>query len=1577
MILAPTDFAAFSQATGTPYPESAQQKAALTPIVASWKASQQAALAENRGPSALDTGLAILGAAGLGAGGFALYNHLRRQGLSSEAAAQKAREIEVQQAQSATPPAPIADDPVVIPERPQGDNEVRTLASPRLYPRKPPSTRLRADGSPTAVLQDSSAPGSTRGGARARASGQYRARSSQGFHDPAVAALDTPEKRNLYLQEVARTHGTDSKAFQDTLAAIRAMEVTTPSGPGTADPRSIIANLSPEQRTGTTTAAETAAGGGSITTSRTKSNTSAQDGYTARDVAPQWQALVYGKGGDLRHLLKQQEGASPGDRGATAGNTSYGIEIPDSSEASRRQPIGIDPSKASVFYQDSDGSLQPYIGGDTIYGPKNTVLYTGLRSDGSPIRESNLVYRPTDDLDFYERTGLTHPYLPLTADDETTPSVALNASYRTEPRLSDKEDQGVKGLMEPLPASRGRINPKTTDFGFSLNRDPRVSDAGAAAGQHQEARLKTDERVGRTANSSLISVDEPLWITQPVPQERLYVLEAGTSQPITLDGTRLSWAEVKDPERNLVRWKVGTEAPVERVMARHDDGTPVRIQRSATLDDLRGYIPNQGPDAPLYRGRTSSEGVSKNEGVGDNLVFGSISGERQPNKPGSTRKTDDWVPDRPTLLDGSGFQHETTQGSPALIAGQRLRLALDDHQGRTGQPVPDDAVFQWADALARQHGTDVTSVMGVAYGTYGQQGPNPAPAFAKGRSANALAAGTGDALDRVYTSLGMHANSTEWELEANIRNGRIKEAAESLANELPDLTDVFGSYMPGLSADERLNIVAEGVSAGLNDLSTAVRKYPEEAAKFGIGNPNGGFSVDGFIKSYVRDWVTTRALQVDPSGQPTYRVPADAFELIALDADANGRPVLDELQARISGSPDGVTAALKLDRLVSSVQSTKEGDPNSNATRFAQLVFDSPDDELLSTRLIGETQGDVRLSFASRMRDDATKGFYDGNPSEQDIEDRLSSYSFQQTPNKILQNKRFGTDKNDDTYDALTTEVRQKQTWIDQHAELLERERVNLNRGIITTPSGPQSIGRGLVISTGRRGAFLAADTAGVHASFREETFNDTDTTPVDVRQQNLRDDSFAPVDTSDAVITDGDPAIQRPAASIGRGEITGNSRGEVPALSAQGFAFVPETPASQTARQFAGSKLFFKNLGTQNSRNSTGAMAAGEAFEPRRNLRSYLADLQERRRSDAALNQAVQGVFFGGNRQPLQQPKITITNRGATGGGRSAGSSPLLVAMDEGTWRNAATGQPDHWSTTHLDALVEDKPTTWVRSDALTFDQLASIGANSPSGFGPGIDPHGTYGERGIHSVARPPADPYAGVAMAPRAAVTPEGNPATADALESFTSSRNTARRSPEPVSFADDANKRDAIALASGYVDAVKRANQQGETASSGLQLVDEGELTGVGRRGSTFAQAPITRAVGSQEFVELANEATRGPLPAAAQERLHTLRQEMEAAVPAGPSAADAATARASITGDYWDAVVSRGGFRPTKSGALNLNGMPAFTEPSDAAIAGRVNFLRKELPRRAGRQQEAAAAGTLDAHWDAIRRRGRY
>jgi hypothetical protein len=1532
VILAPTDFAAFSQATGTPYPDSAQQKAALTPIVSEWKSRQQAAAAENRGPNALAVGLGLAGAAGLGAAGLAAFNALRRKGLDDATAAQIAKETEVAAATAATGGGSTAP----IPAR---DSDL-TTARPQFGPNGP---ILRADGVPSAVLQDSTAAGSTRGTSTARQAGQYRARSSTGFHDPATALLDTPEKRDAFLQEVARVHGQDSDTFKRTLQSIRAMEVIAPSD-DTVKPKSLIEHLSPQDRYGTTTAREAGAAGKTISTSRTKNNTSAQDGYISRDQRPQFQALTYDNNGDLRTLLNAAADNSPSDRGATLANSTTIFDpsfnandsdlnaIPTPTrgdiEGSYRSVTGIDPSKASLFYEDSDHSLKPYIGGEPIYGQADRngnrpVIYTGRRSDGSPITITHLRELPTDDLAFYERTGETHPAL-----DIDNPVLQKAAAARRQ-----LITEAVPAAQQPRQGTADQPLPDGMEWAPPLLEAAARRHAANGA-PHERTRRPTDAEV-----------------------EQQLGLKPG------------ELAKLTDIRHNA------QEKPDRRTSDREDQG-------------IKGMLEDLSPS-----GKRFYDGVRRDEGAEDNNVYASVSGEWKDNPERYIAADTDgdlkldtsipqryWAPDAPTLIDDSGFQSEVLRGSPALLAGERLWRAVRDHRHQTGIKLPPaETLSQWATSLAQQHGTDPTSVIKAAFGTVGLQGPKPEPAFHRvpgvrgGTSARALAAGTGDALDRVYTSLGMHAGADHWTLDSLVRNGQIKQAAEALANELPDLADVFGTYMPSLKADERLNVVAEGLSAGLKDLSTAVAKYPEQAASFGIGKGAGGFGVDGFLKSYVRDWVVTRGLQLDPSGQPTYRVPADAFDLIALDASERGRPVIEELQSRVDGSPNGITAALRIDRLVSSAQSTKEGDPNTNATRFAQFVFDAPDGELLSTALQQESPADIRLGFASRMQDDATTGYYNGNPADADITDRIASYGTLDRPNKILAARRSGTDTKADNFSTVANQVVKQQAWLSQNAEALEHERTNLNRGLITTPSGPISVGRGLVISTGQRGAFIAGDTAGVHTNFREETFNDEGGVPLDRQDDIRREDSFLPQDSGDV---ESDLDIQRPSRSLTGGLVTGNARGEVPGLTAQGFAFAPASPAEVTARQYAGSKLFFKSLGDRSLnadatfRHGTGALPASEAFEPRRNLRAYLAEQAQSRsaqaRTDAFFAESPNARF-----RTLLSGGQLERNPAATGDSRAGGGRWSVVWDPSGEPVNAKRDLTTGALPSHLQSK---------RVSLLSPAERLEAGLPLAPPPGSGMDPHGTYGQKGVQTALRPPADPYAGLSITPRTEVPQVGSAQTAASLDGAIASRSAGRGE----GFLDDSNRRDAIALATGYVDAVRKANAQMSSTApipaprvNGIpQIIDEGQTGGVGRRGSTFTQQPITQAVGSQELVDLSS-APSGSLSQENLDRLNTLRQEMEAAVPAGPTSAERQAAKASITGDYWDAVVSRGGFRPTKTGSLNLNGKPEFTDPSDATIAGRVNFLRKELPRRAERHQEAVTAGTAADHWDSIRRRGRY
>lgn len=107
---------------------------------------------------------------------------------------------------------------------------------------------------------------------------------------------------------------------------------------------------------------------------------------------------------------------------------------------------------------------------------------------------------------------------------------------------------------------------------------------------------------------------------------------------------------------------------------------------------------------------------------------------------------------------------------------------------------------------------------------------------------------------------------------------------------------------------------------------------------------------------------------------------------------------------------------------------------------------------------------------------------------------------------------------------------------------------------------------------------------------------------------------------------------------------------------------------------------------------------------------------------------------------------------------------------------------------------------------------------------------------------------------------------------------------------------------------------------------LQL-DRGEVGGLGRRGSVFAQQPIAAA----------------PVSMA-----HTLAA---AGVPEVPAVTEreAQAARAGHLADYMDRLVS-GGIRSSKDGQRlvfkNQNQMSGYNAPGDALVAARVAGLRK-------------------------------
>jgi len=692
--VSPVDIQAWASDTGAEYPSTPAEKAAVLPAVMAWKQEQLQDAAASRGQNALNVPLMAAAGAGLGIAGLAAFNHFRRQGHSEPVAAAKAREAEV-----AVAPA-VAAAAAATPGATHSPATAYRTVDPELQALRARSSsfngpRLRNDESgPTAATLETRG-GRNIGSTLAREQGQYKARSTSGFHDPDLAVLDTPAKREAYLAGMADAKGVDSEEFQQAQQLIAAMETSTGDG---VNPRDFIKGIAPQERYGTSTAAEQAKTGRFLAQSRTKSNKSAQADYRPRDTTPQREAIIRENGGgQLRALLEAAAAESSGDMGATVANVLPPGAAPGLIEGSdgRGKAIGVDPKKASVFYLDTDGQYRTYLGSEKI-GSRKRLLYTGRKLDGSPISESDLAYFPTDDSEFYARSGLAHPAL---AADE----IAANAGAFTDARYATDEDQAIKGMLEPLGPS-----------------DPRFSDG------------------------------------------------------IRKDG-------VSD------NWTVGT------------NGT----------------------------------------------------GERVP-------------------LDVSGFQSELE--APAAFAGGRLRRALEDHRANTGKKVPESVAITWATDLGRQHGVDPASVLRGA----GFQSTAPQPERTARTQTHALAAGSGDALDRVYTSLGMHAGADAWELEGMVRSGDIRGAASALASQLPALTQVNAGGLRGMGQDEKLNLVAEGVTAGLQDLSTVLTKYPEAASKFGIGKGAGGFGIDAYLKSYVRDWVTVRGLQLDPTGQPVYPHPQGA-----------------------------------------------------------------------------------------------------------------------------------------------------------------------------------------------------------------------------------------------------------------------------------------------------------------------------------------------------------------------------------------------------------------------------------------------------------------------------------------------------------------------------------------------------------------------------------------------------------------------------------------------------------------------------------------------------------------------------
>jgi hypothetical protein len=957
-----------------------------------------------------------------------------------------------------------------------------------------------------------------------------------------------------------------------------------------------------------------------------------------------------------------------------------------------------------------------------------------------------------------------------------------------------------------------------------------------------------------------------------------------------------------------------------------------RDLRYASDEDqaIKGMLVELGPSDPRF-----STGVQEG-GVADNWTLSRVSAG------------DERVP-----LDVSGFQSELS--APAAVAGGRLRRALDDHRARTGESFSENNVITLAADLAREHNIDTAAVLRSA----GFENTQPAARqLSRPRpQAHALAGGAGDALDRIYRSLGMHAGANAWDLEGMVRSGDLRGAAEAMANQLPAFTQVSDGALGRLGQDEKLNVVAEGMSAGLKDLATTLQKYPEMASQFGIGKGAGGFGLDAYLKSYIRDWTTVRGLQLNGGGQPTYHIPNDAFEILAYEGSKNNRSVLHEIEDLSRGAASPLEGVLKLDRIVSSAQSTKEGDPNTNATRLAQTIFDLQDRDLVSTQLLNESSGEVKLVAGTRRAYDATSGFYDRNPNEEQLAAALEDYNALSDDTRVgygenatLAARVKGTDYRAEGGQARIEEARSAQRWITEHGDELEQQRADFNRGMIrgNGDAAPQSVGRGFVLTseqsmglnpaTARPGVVLAADTAGLNTSYREELVNDENTTPLDLAQD-----------------------IEREARINNELPVSEGVEIEDSRLKTA----VPLSEAERTASEYGAQKLYFKNLGE----GSNGAMAEGDAvlaLDRARQWQQSLPDTLAYYRSLKPWTTTVTSAPDAtGVKHVLKLQHPSSNWQPEPGVGFEVGASepvrgigPKAPPVD----RSVALNPPGEYEPTRVtrpEGLVDgavDPYQAWYRPAAQRlpgnesivrefplitggFKHSDSLPENSGRRMGAVSNQEQVVRQHLPNNVTLVPAMRVEGypdrpdqIAFTTDWAPRPEGRqPLSAEQIFAMTDTQPrgevVAAGYPETAALHREALAARSVNGGEGFRD--DQLLRDARTASK--NLYDTGELSGYGRRGSTFAQAPIAAA----------------PISAvtpAAQQAVDTLAASMQQAPVITDRERQVAT-----TGhyaDYMDKLYSQGLTKNAQPKQVGNNRMGAYVAPSDAAIAGRVNFLRK-------------------------------
>jgi hypothetical protein len=988
--VSPVDIQAWASDTGSDYPATAAEKAAVLPAVAAWKAEQLADAKASRGQNAVNPLAAGLGAAGLGIAGLIAFNHFRKQGLSEPEAAAMAK-----QAAQKTVQAGVEPD-IPLPVVPQNRSSVAgTQVAGASYTPLPvdPQSYSPATGTRIAVEREANAATQQKrqlakgertgrlfdfaalsganmsGTLQARARGEYDLKSLWNDPDlgPRMAAADTPELQQALLKQIS-THNPELAKQVGSALADRLNKMT---------PVASVASTSKLPHAGSVTDGtlyRLRDTNEILVSSGNKWESASTAGVRAR-LAPSGKA-AYGS-------TTAEEEAQAGSSLQQGRRTSGKMFQP----GYQSDPVLLDDD-GNMLLNAADGPL--YISSDYSYKAARAALLAKRSEKAQGLAAAGKLREAQALLDLGDRVL-----------DRNT-GVRTDGGGREDAPLlgySDREDELTKGMIEALPASRVTNaaaegwNPEFTHQPatenlratakpafYSLPGDViqrlRLDKNGVESLSLEEAHAAYNQLPGSLDSVQSVRdhlVGQPFQAAASPAPSKIYWGSGETGKPFSLlpqksgpslvDGMQVETRKVvfvPDPSgKTRTVWNPKAETFQQQPVGRYEpvfdeQGQPVYARRPATVQDLIEYTPgNNTFDAPPYKGKVTAEMVGAADTpqydytrqLDGNLSAGTYaaaladgvvtSADGKPFfRPGHTSVTH--LEKAPVFQPGFILKEPKDVYSRALAAANEL-------ESLGGPP---------ANVYSR-YGVDQALVDQARAHVEGDWSPAE-PRSSLSISAQARPVGghtSSDWLTQVLSGMAVAPRPDAWTLQ-RLEKGATREDSAALAkgwlNANPGIAEVLSSNLDGVPVAEQLNLVQEALGNAAADFPQAVawaeQAEPELAARAKLGGP-GSFGFDQFSKSYVRKAVLGAVAELKSGGGDSAAnvvIPAAASELLALEARAANpdRPDMTAaINRRTAGAKSPIEALWKLDGVISDAASSNVNEGYTNGSRLAEGFF--------------------------------------------------------------------------------------------------------------------------------------------------------------------------------------------------------------------------------------------------------------------------------------------------------------------------------------------------------------------------------------------------------------------------------------------------------------------------------------------------------------------------------------------------------------------------------------------------------------------------------------------------------------